>query len=358
MGVINVESLTKPIEGENPSGENLRWDRAYLELETIAKGKEENQFQAGEEPDWREVRDKAVELLARGRHLRLGILLTVAAVRQEGYSGLRDGLATIRAWLDTTWDTVWPILDAEDNNDPTERVNSLAAISTPLFTFGDTTKLLDRVYEAPICESRQLGMFSLKDVALAAGTLEDKTPPKEGDDAKPKPTLDVIDGAFAETDKERLEEIVKAAEEADAHAEAISTIFSERCGAGIGPDVSHLRTILKDAITQIRRRLGGEAPAEGGEAGGEDGGGGGGGGGGAALSGDVRSGRDALAALDKIIQYYEAAEPSSPVPLICRCAQRMVGKSFMDIVRVMTPDVVTTFENISNPAAPADAGSS
>jgi type VI secretion system protein ImpA len=343
VGLINIESLTKPIEGDNPSGENLRWDRAYLELETVAKGKEETQYQAGEEPDWREVRDKSVELLARGRHLRLGILLTLSAVRLEGFAGLRDGLAVIRAWLEQQWDTVWPVLDAEDNNDPTERVNSLAALATPLFTFGDTTKLLDRVYESPICESRQLGMFSLKDIAIAAGTLE-APPAKEGAEQKPVPTLDVIDGAFAETDKERLEEIAKAAEEADQHAQAISDAFERNCGTGIGPDVTGLKTILKDAVTQIRRRLGQVAPEEGGPAGGGEEGGGGSG---AAISGDVRNSRDALMALDKIIHYFEVAEPSSPVPLICRGAQRMVGKNFAEIVRVLTPDVVTTLENIA-----------
>jgi len=354
VGVINVESLTKAIEGENPCGENLRWDRAFLELETIAKGKEETQFQAGEEPDWREVRDKAVELLAKGRHLRLGILLIVAGTRLEGFPGLRDGLAVLRAWLEQYWDQAWPILDAEDNNDPTERVNSLAALSTPLFTFGDTTKLLDRVYESPVCESRQLGMFSLKDIAIAAGTLNDKTPAAEGQEAKPKPTLDVIDGAFAETDQERLEELAKAAEEADQHAEAISNVFTEKCGAGIGPDVTPLRTILKDAITQIRRHLGQEVGG-GDEAQGEAGGASSGEGG-AAISGSVRNSRDALQALDKIIQYYELAEPSSPVPLVCRCAQRLVGKGFQEIARVLTPDVVTTLENISNPSSGSESG--
>lgn len=347
MGLINVESLTKPLEGENPCGENLRWDRAYLELDSLAKGKEETQFQAGEEPDWREVRDKAVELLARGRHLRIGILLTLSAVRQEGYTGLRDGLLVIRTWLEQQWDHIWPVLDAEDNNDPTERVNAISALTVPLFTFGDTTKLLDRVYEAPICESRQLGRFSLKDIAIAAGTLEDRIGPQgEGDQGKQKPTLEIIDGAFAETDKERLEEIAAAAEQADAHAEAISNIFTEKCGAGIGPNVSPLRTILKDAITQVRRHLGQEVP---GEEGGESDAGGGGGGGGQSISGDVRNTRDAIASLDKIIRYYETHEPSSPVPLICRGAQQMVGKSFQEIVRVLSPDVVQTLEKIANP---------
>lgn len=356
MALINVESLTKPIEGptggpeegSNPCGENLRWDKGYLELERLAEGKEENQFRQGEEPDWREVRDKAVELLARGRHLRVNTLLTLAAVRLEGYPGLRDGLKVTQAWIEQSWEHVWPALDAEDNNDPTERINALAALSTPMATFGDKIRLLDRVYECPICESRQLGNFSLRDMALASGALtETETPLPEGQEQKPRPTLAMIDGAFAETDKERLAEIAQAAEEAAACLDAISSVFNDKCGSGIGPDVTPLQTILKDAVTQIRRRLGeGDTGDTTGSEGGSDTGGESGRR--SSLSGDVNSASEASMALDKVIRYYESHEPSSPVPMIVRCAQQMVGKGFRDIVRALPPDAVNTLDNIMN----------
>lgn len=362
MGVINVESLTKALEGENPCGENLRWDRAYLELERLAEGTEESQvgdsIKPAEEPDWREVRDKAVELLAKGRHLRLGIILTLAAVRLEGYTGLRDGLKVMETWLTQYWDQVWPVLDVEDNNDPTERINAIASLSTPMATYGDKMKLVDRVYEAPVCESRQLGRFSLKDIAIASGALEDKKPAGQEKDDRPPPTLAVIDGAFAETDKERLTELAAAATEAAASLEAISNVFTEKCGDGIGPNITPLATVLKDAITQITRRLAGETSGDGsgavGESGGDEAGGdaagdGGGGGGGPRISGNVASPQDALKAIERVITYYESREPSSPVPLILKCAQRMVGLGFLDISKVLTPDVVQMLVNVSTP---------
>lgn len=355
VALINIESLTKPLEGENPCGENLRWDKAYLELERLAEGKEETQFQQGEEPDWREVRDKAVELLGRGRHLRIAVLLTLAAVRLEGYPGLRDGLKVIQTWLEQFWDQIWPVLDAEDNNDPTERVNGLAAFATPMATFGDKIKLLDRIYESPICESRQLGKFSLRDMAIAAGTLTEPEKPataEPGAEARPKPTLAMIDGAFAETDRERLEEIAKAAEESSGSLDAISTIFNDKCGAGVGPDITPLQTILKDAVTQIRRFLsGGEAPVDDGSGTVSTTDSGGGGAPRSSLSGDVTNAAEASLALEKVIRYYESNEPSSPVPMIVRCAQQMVGKGFRDIVRVLTPDAVNTLDNIQNSAS-------
>ena len=357
MGLINVESLTKALEGENPCGENLRWDRAYLELERLAEGTEETQMgdsvKPAEEPDWREVRDKTVELLGRGRHLRLGIILTVAAIRLEGFPGLRDGLKVIESWLTQSWDQIWPVLDVEDNNDPTERVNAIASLSTPMATYGDKMKLVDRVYESPVCESRQLGRFSLRDIAIASGALDDKRPKPEGQEDRPPPTLAIIDGAFAETDKERLAELAAAATEAMASLEAISGVFTEKCGAGIGPNVVPLATVLKDAITQIKRRLDGEgAEGDSDSVGGDDGGGGGDGGeggGGSRITGNVANPQDALKAIERVITYYETREPSSPVPLILKCASRIVGLGFLDISKVLTPDVVQMLVNVSTP---------
>ncbi|MDX2132090.1 MAG: type VI secretion system protein TssA [Planctomycetota bacterium] len=362
MALINIESLTRPLEGENPCGENLRWDRAYLELERLAEGSEERQVGttviAAEEPDWREIRDKCVELLGRGRHLRLGVLLTVAAVRLEGYAGLRDGLKVIEVWLTQYWDTVWPVLDAEDNNDPTERVNAIGAIATPMATYGDKTRLLDRVYDCPICESRQLGKFSLRDVAVAAGTLKEAGggSAQPGQEGAEKITISMIDGAFAETaetDRDRLEAIAQAAEEASASLDVISSAFSEKCGPGIGPDVMHLKTILKDASTAIRRRLSPDGSGseqttietvevtESGEtvvvrrAG---------------LSGEVTSRDEAVAALEKVIKYFEETEPSSPVPYVATLAKLMIGRDFRAITRVLPPDVVQVIDTATSNA--------
>ena len=353
MAVVNVESLLKPLSDENPTGENLRWDRRYLEIERLAEGKEETQFSASEEPDWREVRDGCVELFARGKHLRVALLLTLAAVRMEGYPGLRDGLKLIHELLAQYWDQVFPQLDVEDNNDPTERINALSALVTPLATFGDKLKFLDRVQEAPICESRQLGRFSMRDVAIAGGTLDVPDDPD-----KPRPTLQIIDAAFEETDPQTLEAIATAIDEAMASLEGIEAIFDEKCGAGVGPSPDAFKLLLRDAGIQVRRHMeGGEALGEGGAEDALEGGGGGGGGGrrGGSIAGEVNSPGDALLAIEKVSRYYAANEPSSPVALIVACAQQMVGKSFLEISKVLTPDVVSMLVSISTPPADESA---
>lgn len=348
MGVINVESLLKPISEEAPTGENLKWDRRFLEVERLAEGKEGTQFSEPEEPNWREVRDGCVEVLARGRHLKMATLLTLAAVRIEGYTGLRDGLAVIQGYLQQHWDGVFPQLDAEDNNDPTERVNSLSPLTTPLATFGDKLKFLDRIYESPLCEGQISGKFSLRDIAIAAGTLafDDETA------GRPKPTLGLIDSAFMETDPARLAEIDAAIDQAAASVQAIDQVFSEKLRAGEGPNLLPLKALLKDASVQLKSRTGQAAPVD--ATSGTPGASGGPGGGGAAasLSGEVTSAQDAIRAMEKVVAYYERCEPSSPVPLIVKGALLMVGRGFLDITSILDPSAIDILKRVSTPIDP------
>lgn len=348
MGVINVESLLKPISEEAPTGENLKWDRRFLEVERLAEGKEGTQFSEPEEPNWREVRDGCVEVLARGRHLKMATLLTLAAVKIEGYTGLRDGLAIVEGYLKQYWDTVYPQLDAEDNNDPTERVNSLFALTTPMATFGDKLKFLDRIYEAPLCEGQISGKFSLRDIAIAAGTLafDEETA------GRPKPTLALIDSAFKETDPARLTEIDAAIDQAAASVQAIDQVFSEKLRPGEGPNLQPLKALLKDASVQLKSRTGQATPED--PAAAAQGGSGGGGGGAAAasISGEVTSAQDAIRAMEKVVAYYERHEPSSPVPLIVKGALLMVGRGFLDITTILDPSAIDILKRVSTPIEP------
>jgi type VI secretion system protein ImpA len=47
-----------------------------------------------------------------------------------------------------------------------------------------------------------------------------------------------------------------------------------------------------------------------------------------------------IRALDKICDYYKRYEPSSPVPLFLNRAKRLASKSFLEILRDLTPDAL------------------
>ena len=55
-------------------------------------------------------------------------------------------------------------------------------------------------------------------------------------------------------------------------------------------------------------------------------------------SGAINSRADVIRVLDKICEYYAVQEPSSPIPLLLRRSQRLVEKSFLEILEDMVPD--------------------
>ena len=66
-----------------------------------------------------------------------------------------------------------------------------------------------------------------------------------------------------------------------------------------------------------------------------------------AISGVINNRNDVIRAIDRICEYYAAHEPSSPVPLLLRRAQRLVAKSFYEILEDMVPDSMAQARIIS-----------
>src|SRR5690348_10469940 len=121
MAVIDVAALLEPISADAASGEPIEYDAQYLELETVARGKPEQEvgdtFIPAEEPDWREVERLALELCGRSKDLRVAVYLLRAELRLAGLVGLKESLELIHGYVSRHWDSVHPQLDPEDDND-------------------------------------------------------------------------------------------------------------------------------------------------------------------------------------------------------------------------------------------------
>jgi type VI secretion system protein ImpA len=114
-----------------PAGEDVTYDTAMQELDAAMQGKPETQFSAAEEPNWKEILQLSTDLSKRSKNLRVMVILTLALLKTEGLTGFRDGITLLQKSLEQYWDALYPRLDPEDDNDPTERVNILAAMLTP-----------------------------------------------------------------------------------------------------------------------------------------------------------------------------------------------------------------------------------
>jgi len=339
---LNIEELLQEISAESPCGEDISYDAAYLEVERMIQGTPETQFSEGEEANWKDVRERCLELWGRSRNLRVALYLTLALLHQDGVAGLRDGLALLRGLIEKYWDEFHPKLDPEDDNDPLERMNIVASLSPPPETYQDPMKFKDVLMAAPLCSSRQMGTFGLRDMLLASGEL---TLPAGSDQEVPQ--MSVINAAFDDTPVEDLQATHQALTESVEHGKTMESLLLDIVGVGAMPNLDEFLGVIQQADKKVaeilaRRGYGAEGVEEGGEESA---------GGGApvqaAAPGTINSKEDVLRALDRICAFYEGHEPSSPVPLLLKRARRLVGKSFLDIVRDISPDAMSQIEVIS-----------
>ena len=351
---IDIESLLTEVSAEAPCGEDVETDPSFLALEDMLRAKAGGGVVAGveevtEEPNWREVRDASSELLKRSKDLQIAMYLTISILKLEGISGLRDGLALLRGLLERFWDNLYPQLDPEDDNDPIRRINILQSLSPARVSTYDTMKFKQRLAEVPLCHSVQMGNFSLRDIQIAQGeiTVSDDERTKASD-------MSVIDAAFQDTSTDELLSTSQAIQESIEHIAEIMSVFSERTAQGQTPDVSGFRAVLANIQKHIQgylaKRGHGAAAEEGAvvvsvkkEKGAMS------------LSGEIRSAQEALLALDKVCQYFDRHEPSSPVPLLIRRAQRLVSKSFLEVVKDFCPDGMNQVEMIGGVSS-SDSG--
>ena len=334
---MNLEDFFTELSPDSPCGDNLEYDPAYIELEKVLQGTPEVQYGdtvvAASGPDWKTVKKLSVELLGRSRDLRIAVNLARVLLVLEGIPGFASGLALIEHLLGERWESVHPQLDPDDDFDPMLRVNTLASLVDP-------NSFLREFKEAPLVSSAALGRFSLRDIDIANGESDASA-------VEAKPAMAAIDGAFQEVDLERLQEMHKALAEAAGSLSRIESIMTERVGAASAIDLSALSKLIKRALDlvadRVMRRTGVAADSVDTV---DDAGEGATGNVQKVVSNEINSREDVLRMFEKINKYYAREEPSSPVPLLIRRAQRLVPMTFMEIMQDMASGGINQVINI------------
>ncbi|KAA0214786.1 MAG: type VI secretion system protein TssA [Leptolyngbya sp. PLA3] len=341
---LDIEALLAEISPEEPCGADLSYDPAYYQFMRDAEGTPEQRLGdsviEAVEPDWRSVKSQGIDLFARTKDLNVTMVLMLALTVNDAINGLAEGLQLLRRLLERWWDQMHPRLDPDENNDPLERMNLISALNVAPGAMGDTRRFQARVREMPLCKSRQLGAFNYRHVLIARGEIERPAGMEN------PPEMAIIDAAFAEVEPEQLKS------DADAAARAASTIrdidrwILEKVGSNHAPDLQDFIKLLtgveKFYQEQLVRRGLSEAPAEAsveGQAGG--------GGGVEQIRGSVKGPEDVRQLIGKICEYYERHEPSSPIPMLLRRAERLVGKGFIDVVRDLSPDALSQLKMVA-----------
>jgi len=336
MAVIELDELLSPLSEDQPCGDDLEYDAAFIELENATKGTPEQQMGdtivAAEEPDWKAVRSQALDLFGKTRDLRVVAYLTRALANVDGLPGLRDGLALVKGLCEQQWDHVHPQLDPDDDDDPTMRVNTLESLA-------DDETIVPEIRKVPLVSLQGVGQFSLRSIEIAKGEVQ----PTEEEEAAGLPDLALIEGAFGDCELEELQATTDAITESIEHALAIESVVTGFVGATEGPNLGELQNLLKEIQPVLAEQLAARGVAvegmEGAEASGAAAG--------QPVSGEITSNADVNRMIDKICEYFRRNEPSSPVPLLLQRAKRLVAKDYMEILQDLTPDAVSTARMIT-----------
>ncbi|MES9952118.1 MAG: type VI secretion system protein TssA [Candidatus Thiodiazotropha sp. 6PLUC2] len=333
-GKLDLEQLLSAVSEEAPAGPDLEYDPLFGEMERAAEGKEEQQFGdtiiPAEEPDWRELKNKSLQVIGQSKDLRAAIHLTRALIHTDGFEGLSNGLALIKGYLENYWESVHPQLDPDDNNDPTIRINTLINICDP-FSY------LSAINKIPVVASTVMGKFSYRDIQIASGSLQ----ASESD--QQELSLDQIDAAFRESANEENQNTLNLINAASETVSAIEARLNELVGIDQSPDLSALVKLLKQISDEVAQRCGLESITDS-EAGSDDSSDAGAAQIQKSAPGTISSRDDVIKALERITQYYEKNEPSSPIPLLLDRAKRLVKMDFYEIVQDLAPGGSSHFD--------------
>jgi type VI secretion system protein ImpA len=330
-----VEALLTPIGEASPCGDDLEYDADFTALTTSAQGKPEQQFGdtviPAVEPEWREVAEQSDAILRRSKDVRAAVLLLRASTRLQGLPGFVSGLQLLTGLLDTFWDGIHPKLDADDDNDPTMRLNALAPL-------GDESMVLRDLYDAQVGVAPGVGAIRVRDIAVANNALN-----AVGGEATYSPTQ--IQGGLEALHAERPE-LIQAAIGVPALVEKLQALLVERTGRSDVIDLSPLRGIGRTLQKACSAAIGAPEEAEAG-AEGDASQAGGGAARPAAARGEILNRQDALQTLDRVIRFLEQTEPGNPAPLLIDRAKKLIGVSFLEIMANLAPNALDTIETVT-----------
>ncbi|KIQ57668.1 MULTISPECIES: type VI secretion system protein TssA [Pseudomonas] len=342
---MDVPLLLAAVSANSPCGEDLEYDADFLRLERDSRGQPErsmgDSILPAEPPEWRSIQQQSLDLLQRSKDLRITHFLLQSSLALEGLPGLASSLTLISELLKQYWADLHPRLDADDDNDPTVRINALAGLTSDM-----TIRL---VRESILARSRTFGAVSLRAAANASGlqSFADETLGAEQ-----------LAGALRDSDAEQLEITRAALSQARSAAEAIEQQVSDQVGSAQGVDLGPLKQPLKMALQilgQFAPQSDDAAPVDEDSAPDElDGAPSSGAvtsvpGAPRAASGEIANRDDVLRSLDRILAYYTRHEPSSPLPVLLNRAKNLVHADFAAIVRNLIPDGMSQFENLRGP---------
>ncbi|MGI8544386.1 MAG: type VI secretion system protein TssA [Aridibacter sp.] len=322
--VIDLKSLLKPISGENPSGESVRYSGVYDEItearradEDLAQGEWQVELKIA---DYKKVIEAAIPVLeTETKDLQIAAWLSESLVRENGFAGLRDSLKLLSGLQRKFWDTLFPEID-EGNMEG--RANALAWVDE---------EAAFSIKKAPITNGEGYSFFDYEDSkkfnipanleSLAVEEQEKFKKLEEQARKENRTTAAQWEKSLSASKRAFYEELNIAIEECWTAHNALNQLIEEKFEINQAPSLGNLKKTLEniqlqtDKILQQKREeepdpveeseVSEEAEEAESETSSNKGK--------SSIGGTINNRREALKELEKIASFFRQTEPHSPV---------------------------------------------
>lgn len=331
--MLDVASLTQAIAADDPCGPDLdaAGDIQYLNFfagaesllpmsyfEVVNANGERGRF------DPRAVdiagQFEAVRpLLARTRDLRLNMLLAKFSILNRDLDGFLNCLKATTMLLRDQWEAVHP--RAQDGD------YALRAVTVEAIDVFPT--VINPLQFLPLIENRRHGSLNYRAYQVAKGEIA------PGDADASGPDLATIERIIGDTDLDTLKAVSARCSAVAAEISGLKAIWHEKLNTGQPISLDRVSGVVNGmaawlaglvterdpaavaALSDDAAPVDAQAPLE--------------------TTGALASSAQATAALAAAGDYFARMEPSNPALLLVRQAQEMVGKSFIEVMRMLVP---------------------
>ncbi|MEW4461848.1 type VI secretion system ImpA family N-terminal domain-containing protein [Roseibium algicola] len=265
--------------------------------------------------------------LKQSRDLRLLVILAQFGLLSGQVHTFANSIRIIRKLLENHWDDVHPS-DADFGH--MERIGALESLN-------NRPTVVLPLEAAPLLKTRRTGPISYRAIQIAAG------------DATARPdehtiSLGAIEAALTsgELEQDAIDEILKdlgdLPDELQTIAELCTEKLKESGAKAAPPNYEALSTLLKEMNAELNKRLGRLSSEEtevsssedtAAEAAAADTS--------QASQSEIKNAAQAKLILDAVEDYFASREPSHPALFLVREARGLVGKSYLDALKILMP---------------------
>ncbi|WP_233808465.1 type VI secretion system protein TssA [Paraburkholderia sp. HP33-1] len=345
--VLRYADLLEPVSADAPCGPDLEYDPAFVMLQAAAAPRVEAQYgdfvDVPPSANWAEIERDCRALLLRTKDIRLAVILLRCRTRLAGAAGLRDGLALLMAMFECYGEALHPLPVFDGERDPAMFANAIGGLVEPDGTLADA-----RDIPMPRAAGLQL---HLRDIEKSFAT------PRQKDALAPESVVRLLKELWG-----RRDATIAAFVEAQRLTQRITAWCDQTLGVD-APDLGALSRALQPFAQHQVDGGGASAPM-------------------AARAVQAENDAEpvappaaaptaaisqsdappdlpmatmppmdrwsALAAIQETRMWFERNEPSSPVIVLLRQSERMVGKRFSELAHIIPADLLAKWDEIDS----------